>query len=141
MRGAKPLLCAHRALTKRVAALFVRANGSVLNATEVADYFESQAWPPEADSGIAGRALDECLPSNENVKGEADAAAVGFRNARRRNPNAYIAAWGGQAGDMRFASLMADGTFSLAMIEAYSCKGDVYLFKFIHAHKVSSRCL
>ena len=103
-----------------------RANGSVLNATSVAEYFEHQASPAQPGSGIAAMGLDECLPSNEAVKGEADAAAVGFRNARRKHPNAYIAAWGSQAGDMRFASLMADGTFSLAMVEGYSCKTDAH---------------
>ena len=90
----------------------------------MAEYFENQASPAQPGSGIAAMGLDECLPSNEAVKGEADAAAVGFRNARRKHPNAYIAAWGSQAGDMRFASLMADGTFSLAMVEGYSyCPG------------------
>ena len=75
----------------------------------MAEYFERQASPAQPGSGIAAMGLDECLPSNEAVKGEADAAAVGFRNARRKHPNAYIAAWGSQAGDMRFASLMNDG--------------------------------
>eukprot|EP01050_Picozoa_sp_SAG11_P005493 SAG11_NODE_389_length_9870_cov_7.646812_7_plen_206_part_00 len=106
-----------------------KANGSVLNATSVAEYFEGMASPAQPGSGIAAKGLDECLPSNEAVKGEADAAAVGFRKARRKHPNAYIAAWGSQAGDMRFASLMADGTFSLAMVEAlegYSCKTAAY---------------
>ena len=69
-----------------------RANGSVLNATSVSEYFERQASPAQPGSGIAAMGLDECLPSNEAVKGEADAAAVGFRNARRKHPNAYIAA-------------------------------------------------
>ena len=92
----------------------------------MAEYFENMASPAQPGSGIAAKGLDECLPSNEAVKGEADAAAVGFRNARRKHPNAYIAAWGSQAGDMRFASLMADGTFSLAMVEGYSCKTDAH---------------
>ena len=58
----------------------------------MAEYFERQASPAQPGSGIAAMGLDECLPSNEAVKGEADAAAVGFRNARRKHPNAYIAA-------------------------------------------------
>jgi hypothetical protein len=101
-----------------------QANGSVLNVSQVEDYFEHQATPPPASTGILGPGLDECLLNNENAKGEKEAAATGFRNARRKNPTGFVAAWGSQEGDRVFASLMADGTFDLAMVEAYTyCPG------------------
>eukprot|EP01051_Picozoa_sp_SAG22_P007814 SAG22_NODE_565_length_9046_cov_142.250475_2_plen_486_part_00 len=100
-----------------------KANGSVLNATSVAAYFEEMATPDYAD-GLAGKGLDECNLGNAAVKGEREAAAVGFRNARKKNPDMFLAAWGGQDGDTIYASLMKDWTFSLAMIEGYSyCAG------------------
>jgi hypothetical protein len=99
-----------------------KANGSVLNATSVAAYFEAMATPSRAlyEAGLVGVGLDECNLGNAAVKGEREAAAVGFRNARKKNPEAFIAAWGAQAGDMIYASLMRDWTFSLAMVEGYS---------------------
>jgi hypothetical protein len=35
-------------------------------------------------------------------------------------PDAVIAAWGSDHGDALFAQLMVEGTFSLAMVEAYT---------------------
>lgn len=101
-----------------------KANGSVSNATSVSEYFEGQASSSFAAGERPGAGLDECNAGNENVKGEREAAAAGFRAARKQYPGLFLAAWGANNDDALFASLMADGTFSLAMVEAYSyCPG------------------
>jgi hypothetical protein len=101
-----------------------KANGSVSNATSVSEYFQHQASRSFAAGERPGVGLDECNAGNENVKGERVAAAAGFRAARKQNPELFLAAWGANNGDELFASLMMDGTFSLAMVEAYSyCPG------------------
>jgi hypothetical protein len=106
------------------------ANGSVLNATEVSEYFEAQAMATDGDAWDIGAGLDECLSGDEAVKGEQQAAAAGFRAARRKRPQAFIGAWGGQPGETVFRSLMQDWTFTVALIEGYSyCPGDKWCFK------------
>ena len=120
-----------------------KANGSVLNATEVSEYFEAQATGqfmkglPQGYTGSmwSGSGLDECLSGNSAVKGEEAAAAAGFRAARRKFPNTFMGAWGGQPGEQTFRELMQDGTFSVAMIEGYSyCPGDKWCFKSVHQY-------
>tara|TARA_B100000795_G_C22711220_1_gene403624 strand:- start:133 stop:1107 length:975 start_codon:yes stop_codon:yes gene_type:complete len=75
-------------------------------------------------NGAIGRGLDECNINNEQFLNEREIAAQGFRLARTRDPSTIIAAWGANAGDTLFASLMRDGTFDLAMIEGYTyCAG------------------
>ena len=70
-----------------------------------------------------GRAR-RCNLSNEQFADEREMAAEGFREARRRQPDTVVAAWGAQDEDDLFASLMRDGTFDLAMIEGYTyCPG------------------
>ena len=86
-----------------------KANGSVSNATAVADYFADQASTAFGLGERPGTGLDECNSGNEAVKGEKQAAAAGFRAARARYPNLFLAAWGANAGDDIFASLMRDG--------------------------------
>lgn len=49
----------------------------------------------------------------------ARAAAEGYRLAKRRDPALFLAAWITNPDDT-FASLMADGTFDLALVEGYS---------------------
>ena len=66
------------------------------------------------------------------MKGEEAAAAAGeFREARmKKYPHTFLGAWGGQPGETTFRDLMQDGTFSVAMIEGYSCcPGDKWCFK------------
>ena len=73
---------------------------------------------------VLGRGLDECNLDNARFANERELAAEGFRLARRRYPDTLIAAWGANAGDEIFASLMLDRTFDLAMIEGYTyCPG------------------
>ena len=75
-------------------------------------------------NGAIGRGLDECNINNEQFLNEREIAAQGFRLARTLDPSTIIAAWGANAGDTLFASLMRDGTFDLAMIEGYTyCAG------------------
>ena len=101
-----------------------KANGSVLNKTSVAQYFASQANSAFLSGRAAGAGLDECNLGNAAAKGEREAAAAGFRQARQAAPKNFLAAWGAQEGDELFASLMQDWSFTLAMIEGYSyCPG------------------
>ena len=120
-----------------------KANGSVLNATEVSAYFEAQATGqfmkelPQGYTGSmwSGSGLDECLAGNSAVKGEEAAAASGFRAARSKFPHTFMGAWGGQPGEHTFRELMQDGTFSVAMIEGYSyCPGDKWCFKSVQQY-------
>ena len=71
-----------------------------------------------------GAGLDECNLGNERVAGEREAAAAGFRAARKKHPGMFLAGWGANNKDVIFASLMKDRTFDLAMVEGYSyCPG------------------
>ena len=71
-----------------------------------------------------GVGLDECLLNTAVCPEEGDLATDGFRAAKKAMPHAVIAAWGSNHGDTRFAQLMVEGTFSLAMVEAYTyCPG------------------
>ena len=66
-----------------------KANGSVLNATSVADYFERQAAGQYVAGERPGAGLDECIGAN--VKGEKEAAGkyAPVRSVEgRRNPAA-----------------------------------------------------
>jgi hypothetical protein len=73
---------------------------------------------------MSGRGLDECNKGNNRSVDEKAVAAAGFRLAKQQQPDTVIAAWGANAGDEVFASLMADRTFDYAMIEGYTyCPG------------------
>jgi hypothetical protein len=103
-------------------------NCSVANRSAVIELFASQGSvnrsSPGMTAAVLGRGLDECNIDNAKLADEKELAAEGFRFAKKRQPNTIIAAWGANAGDMTFASLMADGTFDFAMIEAYTyCAG------------------
>ena len=103
-------------------------NCTVANRTHAIETFASQAVVnhsrPGMTSSVLGRGLDECNRDNMRFAEERELAASGFRLARRRQPKTLIAAWGANAGDKVFASLMRDGTFDLAMIEGYTyCPG------------------
>ena len=69
---------------------------------------------------FVGAGLDECNLHNARTADEREAAAAGFRAARAELPSMFLAAWGSNAGDELFASLMEDGTFDLAMVEGYT---------------------
>ena len=75
-----------------------------------------------------GVGINENLPY-EHFKGERAAAAQGFREARHdirtgARPPQLIASWSPNLGDELFASLMADGTFDLAMLEGMTYNPD-----------------
>lgn len=95
-------------------------NGTV-NKTAAVEYFADFTFPYP---WVAGAGLDECLHGNvsgvQSYEGERELAAKGFRLAKSRNPDKFLAAWGSMAGDELFASLMQDGTFDLAMVEGYT---------------------
>lgn len=76
--------------------------------------------PTASGSRYVGAGLDECNLHNARTANEREAAAAGFRAARLAMPNVFLAAWGCNAGDDLFASLMEDGTFDLAMVEGYT---------------------
>ena len=87
------------------------------NKTAVVEYFTRWTFPyPWA----AGTGVDECNLGEVAFKGERELAAQGLRQAKRSNPDKFLAAWGGMKGDELFASLMADGTFDLALVEGYT---------------------
>lgn len=95
------------------------------NVTAAVETFASHGVVEQkSGSGAIGRGLDECNINNEKFLNEREVAAQGFREARARDPETIIAAWGANAGDALFASLMREGTFDLAMIEGYTyCAG------------------
>ena len=95
------------------------------NVTAAVETFASHGVVEQkSGSSAIGRGLDECNLNNEQFLNEREVAAQGFREARARDPETIIAAWGANAGDTLFASLMRDGTFDLAMIEGYTyCAG------------------
>ena len=97
---------------------------AVANTTAAVETFTSHGLVAANQTGVLGRGLDECNIDNGKFLNERELAAKGFREARARDPNTVIAAWGANAGDTLFASLMLDGTFDLAMIEGYTyCAG------------------
>ena len=67
-----------------------------------------------------GVSLDECLLGNAVCPKEGEYAADSFREARKTMPVAVICTWGSEHGDTLFAQLMVEGTFCLAMVEAYT---------------------
>lgn len=70
----------------------------------------------------AGQGLDECNKDNGRYPHEREWAAAGFRTGKRAGH--LLAGWGANTGDEVFASLMADGTFDLALVEGYTyCPG------------------
>ena len=97
---------------------------AVANATAAIETFQQHGTVNSNDTYVLGRGLDECNKDNGKFLHERELAAKGFREARNRNPDTIIAAWGANSGDTLFASLMRDGTFDLAMIEGYTyCAG------------------
>jgi hypothetical protein len=95
-------------------------NGTAItNRTAAIDVFARYARGSNVTAGVG---LDECNKNNAHFPGERELAAEGFRRGKRAGH--LIAAWGSNAGDELFASLMADGTFDLAMVEGYTyCPG------------------
>lgn len=98
----------------------------------VASMSNSMENGTNAQTGIqwSGRALNEWTLHNATtvdypngtVNSTVDVAAIaaeGYRLARKNNPAAFLSAWITNPDDT-FASLMADGTFDLAMVEGYS---------------------
>ena len=85
--------------------------------SSVVEYFARDTFP---FPWVAGTAVDECNKAEIGYAGERALAAQGFRAAKLRNPGKLLAGWGANAGDEIFASLMADGTFDLALVEGYT---------------------
>ena len=100
-------------------------NGSKIeNASAAIGYFKSQALCAKCAPGVPGVGLDECNNGNGRYDGVKELAAAGFRQAKKSKPEVVIAGWGANDDDEVYTSLMADGTFDLAMIEGYTyCPG------------------
>lgn len=91
-----------------------------------ADYYRDQCAPfvDGHDFRFAGVGIDEWNPGGERFVEESRLAAEGYRAARARWPDNLVVAWVTRP-DETFVSLLADGTFDLAIIEGYTFIPDV----------------
>ncbi|MEI8368023.1 MAG: hypothetical protein WCJ31_06285 [Planctomycetia bacterium] len=90
------------------------------------EYYRDQCMPviDGKPFRFAGVGIDEWNPGSERFAEESKLAAEGYRAARAMWPDNLVVAWVTQP-DETFLSLLADGTFDLAIIEGYSFIPDV----------------
>jgi len=90
------------------------------------EFYAAQFNPALAGASLPlpGVGIDEWNTGDAQYPQERDAAAAGYRQARERWPDIFVAAWVTQP-DETFISLLADGTFNLAIIEGYTFIPDV----------------
>ena len=108
------------------------------NDSTVIDFYRGLITSP-AESGATSIGMDECgdlagphwghIPGDIPGVKKMTLAAEGFRQGKAAHPNLFVAAWNpGTSGepDGVFSGLMKDGTFDLAMFEAYTVYPPAY---------------